>query len=105
MVDGEIFNDGGRLDHRLIAIDQHRKLARRMCRADEVHIGHPVIGPRIDVTEFEFGPVRVERDQRLPGVGREAMAIEGQHYQVPASIAARRAISRSLVAGGGASSG
>src|SRR6478735_459935 len=49
-----------------------------------------------NLAELERGAVRVKRDQRLPGIGRERMAVECQHHQLPSAILDRRARSRSL---------
>ena len=105
VVHGEMVDDRGRLDHGGIAVRQHREFSRGVGLAHEIHIGGAIGRARIDIAKFEFGAVGVERDQRFPRVGGKAVAVERRHHQVPASIRARRAISRLLVAGSGALAG
>lgn len=64
-----------------------------MHRLKEVHVLR-VIGPHLLELEPIF--VGIERDQRLPGVGGEEMAVEREGHQLPASIFARRACSAAL---------
>ena len=64
------------------------------------------LGPvLLDRAELERRVVGPQRDQRLPGVGRERMPVELQHHQVPAAILRWRSASRSLFAPIGPSAG
>ena len=78
----QIFDDCGRLENRRLAIDKQRELADRRV-ASELGAVFWVLG--IDHSELERRVVLVERDKRLPRVGREGVAEEADHH-VPSSI-------------------
>src|SRR5206468_659207 len=88
----QMFDDAARLAHWLPIVDQHRELAEG---PQPLELRVIVLVFR-NLSKFELSPVRVERDENLPGVGREWMAIERKHHQTPRRMSSRRAISASL---------
>jgi hypothetical protein len=76
MMESQMLDDDGRLDHRAIAIHQHGKAFHRPQRLE---LGH---GLRIaQHVERERRGVLVERDQRLLAVGRERVGIERRRHR------------------------
>ena len=102
VVDREVLDDAGRLDHHRLAVDQHRDVPAGVRLAGEL-LAQRAIG--FHLRELKLRAVGVERDQRLPGVGRERVAVELERHHVPASIRRWRSTSRSLVPGIGGCGG
>src|SRR5690606_39884981 len=96
MMERQVLDDGGRLEDRRLAVQQHRELALGMHGLHEgLVLG--MLGPHL--AELERDALGIERDQRLPAVGGKAMTIECKRHQRPASIFARRSLSGSLGSG------
>jgi len=68
VVEREMFDDRGGFHDDPVAVDQHRKLASGMGGGNELIVG---IVARPEPVEIKRGVVGVQRNQRLPRVGRE----------------------------------
>ena len=89
MVKRKILDDRSRFEHLARSIHQQRKFAHRAGLLDPV-MGSCLIGV-LAIETVERERRAIERDQRLPCVGREGMAVEREHQASPraaASIAA-----------------
>ena len=81
---GDMLDDDARFHDRHAVIDQQRKLAD-WPELQKRSLVFWIFVTR-DVAKLERRVGVVERDQRLPGVGREGMTVEDEHYQLPAAI-------------------
>ena len=74
----DMFDDNARFHDRYAVVDEQREFADRPVREER----RLVFGMRVasDIAEFEPRIGFIQRDQRLPCVGRERMAVEDHHF-------------------------
>src|SRR4051794_4699213 len=88
----QMLNDRRCFDHRLTIVEEQRKLA---CGPDPLELGIVLLVLR-NLAKFKLRPVSVERDQHLPGVGREGVTEEDDTHASSFVQFLRRSSSASL---------